>query len=217
MIKEIKTKETQDKRRMCVIQNNLYDSLYSYNSSSLNSNKKRESTLSYNIEPNEYSEDGNYDYSVSNYSGSNVSNITCNMCNLESNKVSSNYIILSCCNNVFHVKCLMDKFNEYTTDKMIDNTFILNDNSIDFDKKRCPKCESIMNYEDLFTIYSKNVLSNKIFTKEYDSQLTSLKEQKMKIENEMKCLNEYIIKLDQEKKVSHFMMSKIYSLLCSDI
>lgn len=144
-----------------------------------------------------------------------VSSIICSLCNLESRKDTSNYIILSCCNNIFHIKCLIDKYNILLGNPN-DDYYVFDENTITqsyFDKVKCLKCECKLNYEDVFSIHSKYVLYNKKYTNDYILQLNSLKDQKNKIENEMRCLNEYISKLENEKKISKIIMTKTFTLM----
>jgi len=224
----MKLRDNKD-RRMCIIQNDLYDhnSLNEFDKSSLSNSSQIDSETScYDINrDNQSYMDNNLDTrsdmytELSNVSNvSKISNVQCNLCNLESNKGSSNYIILSCCNNIFHVKCLVDKYNVYNVndENSIDDHVVFDEKLINknyLDKVKCNKCDTSLNYEDLFTLHSKNILCNKNYAKQYHAQLLSLKDQRNKIDNEIKCLNEYISKLDHEKKVSYVMMAKTYSLL----
>jgi hypothetical protein len=91
-----------------------------------------------------------------------------------------------------------------------------NENTISqgcLDKIFCINCDNRVNYEDIFTLYSKNILCNKKFHTQHITQLNILKDQKTKIENEIKCLNEYITKLENEKNMSKIIMDKTYKLL----
>jgi hypothetical protein len=146
-----------------------------------------------------------------------LSSIVCSSCNLESRKDTSNYIILSCCNSIFHIKCLIDKYNvNNLLGNPDDDYYVFDENTITqsyFDKVKCLKCDCKLNYEDVFSIHSKYVLYNKKYTNDYNIQLNSLKDQKNKIENEMKCLNEYISKLENERKISKIIMTKTFTLM----
>lgn len=226
-------------RRLGIIQADLYkNNNASTNSSDSNSN------LSIYSDPNKYENDNfqvncNQD-DTSIYSGnisvatsdnlenhslitsssaisSSNSSIVCSSCNLESRKDTSNYIILSCCNSIFHIKCLIDK---YSVNNLLgnpnDDYYVFDENTITqsyFDKVKCIKCDCKLNYEDIFSIHSKYVLCNKKYTNDYNIQLNSLKEQKNKIENEMRSLNEYILKLENEKKISKIIMTKTFTLM----
>lgn len=145
------------------------------------------------------------------------SSIVCSSCNLESRKDTSNYIILSCCNSIFHIKCLIDKYNvNNLLGNPNDDYYVFDENTITqsyFDKVKCLKCDCKLNYEDVFSIHSKYVLYNKKYTNDYNIQLNSLRDQKNKIENEMKCLNEYISKLENERKISKIIMTKTFTLM----
>jgi hypothetical protein len=142
--------------------------------------------------------------------------LVCNLCKLDSHK---DYIFVSCCNSVFHIKCLIDKYTKEVFCKSGNgneqyNCF--NENTItqeSFDKIICVNCDNNVNYEDIFTLYSKNVLCNKKFYTKHITQLNLLKDQKTKIENEIKCLNEYVDKLENEKNLSKIIMDKTYKLL----
>jgi len=146
-----------------------------------------------------------------------LSSIVCSSCNLESRKDTSNYIILSCCNSIFHIKCLIDKYNvNNLLGNPDDDYYVFDENTITqsyFDKVKCLKCDCKLNYEDVFSIHSKYVLYNKKYTNDYNIQLNSLRDQKNKIENEMKCLNEYISKLENERKISKIIMTKTFTLM----
>ena len=149
--------------------------------------------------------------------------LVCNLCKLDSHK---DYIFLSCCNTVFHIKCLI---NKYTRDiasvvggkngnggNTNEHYECFNENTITqgcFDKIICTNCDNKVNYEDIFALYSKNILCNKKFHTQHITQLNTLKDQKTKIENEIRCLNEYITKLDNEKNMSKIIMDKTYKLL----
>lgn len=150
-------------------------------------------------------------------SSTRLSLIVCSSCNLESRKDTSNYIILSCCNSIFHIKCLIDKYNvNNLLGNPDDDYYVFDENTITqsyFDKVKCLKCDCKLNYEDVFSIHSKYVLYNKKYTNDYNIQLNSLKDQKNKIENEMKCLNEYISKLENERKISKIIMTKTFTLM----
>jgi len=235
-------------KRIGVIRDNLYnnnkDSVYSENDS--------DAILNYKVD---------YDYVNDNSSIDNDSNfirnctqqdtlkgtklVVCELCNLESHKEKSNYIILSCCHTIFHIKCLIDKLNIYKISDDIknvqlndpdfvractkqdtesiaskssnkSNNLVFNENIITqeyFKNLICTHCNKNLHYEDIFSLYSKNALCNKKYQNEYNLQINSLKDQKMKIENEIKCLNEYVIKLENEKKISKIMMSKTYTLM----
>jgi hypothetical protein len=146
--------------------------------------------------------------------------LVCNLCKLDSHK---DYIFLSCCNSVFHIKCLINKYTRDITSvggKNGSNTNehyeYFNENTITqgcFDKIICTNCDNKVNYEDIFTLYSKNILCNKKFHTQHITQLNTLKDQKTKIENEIRCLNEYITKLDNDKNMSKIIMDKTYKLL----
>ena len=146
-----------------------------------------------------------------------LSSIVCSSCNLESRKDTSNYIILSCCNSIFHIKCLIVKYNvNNLLGNPDDDYYVFDENTITqsyFDKVKCLKCDCKLNYEDVFSIHSKYVLYNKKYTNDYNIQLNSLRDQKNKIENEMKCLNEYISKLENERKISKIIMTKTFTLM----
>jgi len=146
-----------------------------------------------------------------------LSSIVCSSCNLEIRKDTSNYIILSCCNSIFHIKCLIDKYNvNNLLGNPDDDYYVFDENTITqsyFDKVKCLKCDCKLNYEDVFSIHSKYVLYNKKYTNDYNIQLNSLRDQKNKIENEMKCLNEYISKLENERKISKIIMTKTFTLM----
>ena len=150
-------------------------------------------------------------------SSTRLSSIVCSSCNLESRKDTSNYIILSCCNSIFHIKCLIDKYNvNNLLGNPDDDYYVFDENTITqsyFDKVKCLKCDCKLNYEDVFSIHSKYVLYNKKYTNDYNIQLNSLRDQKNKIENEMKCLNEYISKLENERKISKIIMTKTFTLM----
>ena len=160
--------------------------------------------------------------------------VACELCNLESHKEKSNYIILSCCHTIFHIKCLIDKLNLYKISDDMKNfnlndsesitsknsnkstNLVFNENIITqeyFKNLTCTHCSKNLHYEDIFSLHSKNALCNKKYQNEYNTQINSLKDQKIKIENEIKCLNEYITKLENEKKISKIMMSKTYTLM----
>lgn len=140
--------------------------------------------------------------------------LNCNICNtLNDNK---NFIILSCCNDICHIKCLINKLNVFDNSNSDYNEF--NENVINtefFNKLQCLKCNKTLNHEDVFNLYSKHILNNKKYISEYDKKITSLKEQKKMIENEIKCLNEYITKLQSEKQISQVIMSKAFILMTS--
>jgi len=153
-----------------------------------------------------------------------LSQLICEICTNSSNSsnsstsksIGTNHIVLSCCNHIFHVKCLLDHYNKNNDDK--DDDYYLhfdesNINSQFYDEYNCIKCNTNLHYEDVFNLYSKQILSNKKFTSEYTKKLNTLKEQKKRIENEMKCLNEYIVKLQNEKKMSQVIMMKTFSLM----
>lgn len=148
--------------------------------------------------------------------------LLCNLCKLDSH---NDYLILSCCNTTFHIKCLI---NKYTKDvfrksphKLLGSSGnhhyeYLNESTItqeSFDNMMCLNCNDKLNYEDIFTLYSKNIMSNKKFHTQHITQLNKLNDQKIKIENEIKCLNEYIDKLNNDKKVSKIIMDKTYKLI----
>ena len=177
--------------------------------------------------------DNNYDSVLNTYKNSNNSslndvrhhghghdhdnlsnNVLCEYCNTDNNKLTSNHIILSC-NHIFHVKCLMDKFNVLYNDN--DNKmFEFNENMINnkfYESHCCLKCKNKLNYEDIFSIYSKHVSSNKGDINDYDKKIDKLKDQRKKIENEIKCLNDYISKLQAEKQASQMILTKTFSLL----
>lgn len=145
----------------------------------------------------------------------NENKIRCNLCNVVND--NTNFIILSCCNDICHIKCLINKFNIFN-----DNTETeykeFNENSITPDfliGLQCLKCSNSLNYEDIFNLYSKYILNNKKYMVEYDKKILSLKDQKKKIENEIKCLNEYITKLQNEKNISQIIMKKTFQLMSS--
>lgn len=155
--------------------------------------------------------------SVENTSSQLICEICTNSSNSSSSKsIGTNHIVLSCCNHIFHVKCLLDHYNKNNDDK--DDDYYLhfdesNINSQFYEEYNCIKCNTNLHYEDVFNLYSKQILSNKKYTSEYTKKLNALKEQKKRIENEMKCLNEYIIKLQNEKKMSQVIMMKTFSLM----
>jgi len=151
--------------------------------------------------------------------------LVCNLCKLDSHK---DYIFLSCCNSIFHIKCLINKYtrdivgvvNGKNTNTSInsvnDHYEYFNENTISqgcLDQIFCINCDNRVNYEDIFTLYSKNILCNKKFHTQHITQLNILKDQKTKIENEIKCLNVYITKLENEKNMSKIIMDKTYKLL----
>ena len=219
----------------------IRDNLYNNNKESIYSENDSDAILNYKVD---------YDYVNDNSSYLNDNNssidrlcsdrepgsksVACELCNLESRKEKSNYIILSCCHTIFHIKCLIDKLNVYkisddmknvqltdcesisskTSNKS--NNVVFSENTITqeyFKNLTCTHCNKSIHYEDIFSLHSKNALCNKKYQNEYNTQINSLKDQKMKIENEIKCLNEYIIKLENEKKISKIMMSKTYTLM----
>ena len=175
---------------------------------------------------------------IDNYSGnegirlSNITNITndslsnksrylqCNLCKLDS---YNDYLILSCCNSTFHIKCLINKytkdvFNNGKPKRLGDNNHYeyLNENTLTqefFDKMICIYCNNKLNYEDIFTLYSKNIMCNKKYHTQHITQLIKLQDQKMRIETEIKCLNEYIDKLDNDKTLSKIIIDKTYRLI----
>ena len=210
-------------RRKCIIRHDLYDHSADFDKTSLSNNSNIDSETScYDINrDNQSYMEHTLDTKSDIYTElSRYSNVQCNLCNLESNKGGS--IILSCCNNIFHVKCLVDKYNVYNVnDQQITNDHVVfEEKSVDknyLDKVKCTKCDTSLNYEDLFTLHSKNILCNKNYSKQYHSQLVSLKDQRNKIDNEIKCINEYINKLEHEKKVSYVIMARTYSLLTNEM
>ena len=150
-----------------------------------------------------------------------ASQLICEMCTNSSNSsnsksIGTNHIVLSCCNHVFHVKCLLDHYNR-NQDVQDDEYYLKFDesniNSQFYDKYNCIKCNTNLHYEDVFNLYSKQILTNKKYATEYTKKLNGLQEQKKRIENEMKCLNEYIVKLQNEKKMSQVIMMKTFSLM----
>jgi hypothetical protein len=149
-----------------------------------------------------------------NYSSeSNDNKLKCNICNMMND--NTNFIILSCCNDICHIKCLISKLNFFNENSDMDyNDF--NENLITNDFLNsivCLKCNKVLNYEDIFNIQSKHILNNKKYIAEYDKKIILLKDQKKKIENEIKCLNEYIIKLNNEKQIAQVIMTKMFSLM----
>jgi hypothetical protein len=143
-------------------------------------------------------------------------NIKCSICN--SDDVDKNYIIMSCCNNIVHIKCITTALYDYLYDNNKE-MLIFNEDSVDkyhLDKIKCVKCDCSINYSDIFSIYSKKMNINKDVYEKFIIQKKELEEQKDKIENELKCVNDYIKKLENEKKISQIIMSKTFSLL-SDI
>lgn len=166
--------------------------------------------------------------------------LICNLCKLDSH---NDYLILSCCNSTFHIKCLINKytkeafstgskviprvsgetqtyecFKDKTYEYFKENTYeCFNENNVtqdSFNKMICIHCNNRLNYEDIFTLYSKNIMCNKKFHTQYITQLAKLKDQKSKIETEIKCLNEYIDKLENDKTLSKIIMDKTYKLIC---
>lgn len=157
-------------------------------------------------------------YSSSTTSGlqlcnNNGSHIKCSICNLSSD--NTNVIMLSCCNDICHVKCVIDKYNLFNYNSEMEYTEF-NENLIDnefFNKFKCLKCNQNFSYEDIFNLHSKFISYNKKYINEYDLKMTKLKDQKKKIENEIKCVNEYILKLQSEKNISQTIMSKTFNLM----
>ena len=98
-------------KNMIVSQHSEVDSMYTKNSNDIVDDN---SSINYDIHHNHNSV---YDiYSSSTTSGlsdticnNNSNNIKCSMCNLSSD--NTNVIMLSCCNDICHVKCIIDKFN----------------------------------------------------------------------------------------------------------
>jgi hypothetical protein len=228
-------------KRAGVIRSDLYNnSIYSdksdvsrsssLNSGNINDNEKcSESGYSgidcFNDYSHNHSKDNHYHDNSSDKGDANKTRLllVCNLCKLDSHK---DYIFLSCCNTVFHIKCLI---NKYTRDiasvvggkngnggNTNEHYECFNENTITqgcFDKIICTNCDNKVNYEDIFALYSKNILCNKKFHTQHITQLNTLKDQKTKIENEIRCLNEYITKLDNEKNISKIIMDKTYKLL----
>lgn len=202
-------------KNMIVSQHSEVDSMYTKNSNDIVDDN---SSINYDIHHNHNSV---YDiYSSSTTSGlsdticnNNSNNIKCSMCNLSSD--NTNVIMLSCCNDICHVKCIIDKFNlfNYNSDmeykefneNLVDNEF--------FNKFKCLKCNKNLSYEDIFNLYSKFICCNKKYINEYDLKMSKLKDQKKKVENEIKCVNEYISKLHSEKNISQIIMSKTFNLM----
>ena len=216
-------------KRTGVIRDNLYN-----NKESIYSENDSDAILNYKVDYDDNSSYLNDNSSIDNdvLKGSKL--VVCELCNLESHKEKSNYIILSCCHTIFHIKCLIDKLNLYKISDDMKNfnlndsesitsknsnkstNLVFNENIITqeyFKNLTCTHCSKNLHYEDIFSLHSKNALCNKKYQNEYNTQINSLKDQKIKIENEIKCLNEYITKLENEKKISKIMMSKTYTLM----
>lgn len=141
--------------------------------------------------------------------------LKCNICNTMND--NTNFIILSCCNDICHIKCLINKLNFFNDNSYMDHNEF-NENLITNDFLNsivCLKCNKILNYEDIFNIQSKHILNNKKYITEYDKKIILLKDQKKKIENEIKCLNEYIVKLNNEKQIAQIIMTKMFNLMSS--
>ena len=217
-------------KRIGVIRDNLYNN----NKESIYSENDSDAILNYKVDYDDNSSYLNDNSSIDNdvLKGSKL--VVCELCNLESHKEKSNYIILSCCHTIFHIKCLIDKLNLYKISDDMKNfnlndsesitsknsnkstNLVFNENIITqeyFKNLTCTHCSKNLHYEDIFSLHSKNALCNKKYQNEYNTQINSLKDQKIKIENEIKCLNEYITKLENEKKISKIMMSKTYTLM----
>lgn len=190
--------------------NSVYDFYSSNNLSSHVSNNISNNTpnhISNNTQPLSNIDTDSLDY--------NENKIKCNLCNVVND--NTNFIILSCCNDICHITCLINKFNIFN-----DNTESeykeFNEETITpdfFNGLQCLKCNHSLNYEDIFNLYSKYILNNKKYMIEYDKKIILLKDQKKKIENEIKCLNEYITKLQNEKKISQIIMKKTFQLMSS--
>lgn len=220
----------RDKRSGGIINDNLYDnnkqSIYSTDETYDNENDNINYKIDYDFSDNKNENDTD---SFKN------TKLLCELCNLEGRNEKSNYIILSCCHSIFHVKCLVNKLNLYKisdemknftlndaesitskSSKKSNNVLVFNENSITHDYLNniiCTHCRKNLHHEDIFSLHSKNALYNRKHIGDYYTQINSLKDQQMKIENEIKCLTEYITKLDNEKKISKIIMSKTYSLM----
>lgn len=183
--------------------NSVYDIYASNNiSSHLSNNVSSHTSNQNNIETN------STDY--------NDNKIKCNLCNVVND--NTNFIMLSCCNDICHIKCLINKFNIFNNNDTDAEYKEFDENSITpefFNGLKCLKCNHSLNHEDIFNLYSKYILNNKKFIIEYDKKILSLKDQKKKIDNEIKCLNEYILKLQNERQISQIIMTKTFHLMTS--
>ena len=56
-------------------------------------------------------------------------------------------------------------------------------------------------------------MCNKKYHTQHITQLIKLQDQKMRIATEIKCLNEYIDKLDNDKTLSKIIIDKTYRLI----
>jgi hypothetical protein len=133
-------------------------------------------------------------------------NLKCEMCQ-KSNDTT--YTMLSCCNIIVHVKCVLDTF-------LINDDVVLNENIVDkmyIDKIKCYKCNNNMPYSDIFSIHCKNINNTKNICEKFNIQKQELENHKKKIENEIKCINEYVQKIESDKKISQIIMAKTFSLL----
>jgi len=170
-------------------------------------------TNEYDIHYEFYNDYNNYESSIiETKSESTITSkcIKCEICNKDDS--DKNFIILSCCNNIVHIKCIVSELQNDFSDGLHEK-----DKSECFENIECIKCHYNMHYSDIFSIYYKTINANKNIYEKVIAQKQELQEQMKKIENELKCINEYIDKIEREKKMAQTIISKTFLLLSDGI
>ena len=141
----------------------------------------------------------------------------CDTCNLD--KQDESFIILSCCKSICHSSCIFeniktkisyDSINTSNVTNAIDTSeSVLKLNELKLNELKCFKCKTNIQETDILHICSKNIIVNQKYMSRKNQQLTDLIERKRKLENEIKNMNLYISKLDNETKLSKLLVKKI--------
>ena len=135
-----------------------------------------------------------------------INKIVCEICtNVDTSK---HFIILSECNHVYHISCIIDEF--YNT---IDHENDINKEF--FSKLTCFKCNKHIQYADVFSIYSKLFENNKKSVSSLKQRKNNLEQQLENITKEMDCVNECMQKIQTENKTFQKIMLKTFTL-CSE-
>ena len=138
--------------------------------------------------------------------------IICNICNnehLENNMYNveyKGYVIVSCCNKIYHVQCIV-KFLKLN----FNNNYIQENINISyFSNMKCHSCNTVLQKLDILTIISKYIDFNK---NNLNLKLSELIEQKQAIETEIQDIQNYNIKIENERINSQKLLKILYMSL----
>jgi hypothetical protein len=128
------------------------------------------------------------------YDGCEIKNtLLCNLCTLYEIGTLPQFIVVSCCNRVYHIKCIAKQL------RIIDET----------SNKQCPGCSGLLEPMDYLNIIKKIFNSNQILKEEYSTNMTELTSQIKKIQNEIEVILTHVNKLDMEQGIYSNIMSNI--------